>query len=133
MTELLLIVHPWLGYAALALVLVACLAAFKRAKDGVEFRAGLYRAAYLLLSVQVLLGIVLYGLGGYWDAAPLIAYVHPVLGILALGVGQALLGRARRTQMAALAHRLAGRGLLITLLLVVLAIGVASFAVTVGS
>jgi len=129
-TELLLLVHPWLGYAVSALVLVASLAAFKRAKDGVEFRAGLYRGAYLLLSVQVLLGIVLYGLGGYWDAAPLIAYVHPVLGVLALGAGQALLARARKTQMAADAHRLAGRGLLITLLLVIISIGVASIATT---
>lgn len=132
MTELLLNVHPWLGYAVSALVLVASLAAFKRAKDGVEFRAGIYRAAYLLLSVQVLLGIVLYLLDGYWDAAPLIAYVHPVLGILALGAGQALLARARKTQMAADAHRLAGRGLLLTLLLVMISIGVASVASTVG-
>jgi hypothetical protein len=38
----------------------------------------------------------------------LVAYVHPVLGIAALGAGQALLARARRTQMAADAHRLAG-------------------------
>lgn len=132
MTELLLTVHPWLGYAVSALVLVASLAAFKRAKDGVEFRSGIYRAAYLLLSVQVVLGILLYGLGGYWDAAPLIAYVHPVLGILALGAGQALLGRARKTQMAADAHRLAGRGLLLALLLVIISIGVASVASTIA-
>lgn len=132
MTELLLTVHPWVGYAASALVLFACLAAYKRAKDGLEFRAGLYRATYLLLSVQILLGIVLYGLGGYWDAAPLIAYVHPVVGVLALGAGQALLARARKTQMAADAHRLAGRGLLITLLLLVISIGIASIATTVN-
>jgi hypothetical protein len=127
-TELLLNVHPWLGYLVSLVVVIAALTAFKRAKDGVEFRPGLYRAAYLLLSVQVLLGIVLYGLGSYWDAAPLVAYVHPVAAILGLGVGQALLGRARRTQMAADAHRLAGRGLIMTLLLVFIAIGVASVA-----
>lgn len=127
-TDLLLLVHPWLGYAVAALVLVASLTAFKRAKDGLEFRAGLYRAAFLLLSLQVLLGIVLYGLGGYWDATALNAYIHPILGVLALGVGQVLLGRARKTRMAADAHRLAGRGLLLSLLLIVLAIGVASIA-----
>ena len=128
MTELLLSVHPVLGYVVSGFVLVAALAAFKRAKDGLEFHAGFYRAAYLLLSVQVLLGIVLYGLGGYWDSAPLVAYVHPVVAILALGAGQALLGRARKTQMAADAHRMAGRGLLLCLLLVMVAIGVASVA-----
>ncbi len=126
MTELLLQIHPWVGYAVSILVLVAALVAFKRAKDGREFEAGLFRVAYILLSLQVLTGIVLYGLGGYWDAAPLIAYVHPVVGIVALGIGQALLGRARKTQMAADAHRLAGRGLVITLVLILVSIGVAS-------
>jgi len=127
-TELLLTVHPWFGYAVAGFVLVASLAAFKRAKDGLEFHAGLYRTAYLLLSVQVLLGIVLYAIEGYWDAAPLIAYVHPGVAVLALGIGQALLGKARKTQMAAEAHRLAGRGLLLCLLMIVIAIGVASMA-----
>ena len=126
MTELLLQIHPWVGYAVSILVLVAALVAFKRAKDGREFEAGLFRVAYLLLSLQVLTGIVLYGLGGSWDAAPLIAYVHPVVGIVALGIGQALLGRARKTQMAADAHRLAGRGLVIALVLILVSIGVAS-------
>jgi heme A synthase len=124
--ESLLLIHPYLGYAVSVLVLIAALVAFKRAKDGREFEAGLFRVAYILLSLQVLTGIVLYGLGGYWDAAPLIAYVHPALGIVALGIGQALLGRARKTQMAADAHRLAGRGLVITLVLVLVSIGVAS-------
>ena len=128
MTEFLLWVHPWLGYVVLALVLVATLMAFKHARDGLEFRAGLYRVAYIVLSLQVLLGLLLYGLGGYWDAAPLTAYVHPVLAILALGVGQALLARARRTEVAADAYRLAGKGLLAALVLVTLAIGVASVA-----
>ncbi|MCC5946918.1 MAG: hypothetical protein JJT89_00555 [Nitriliruptoraceae bacterium] len=129
MLEILLQSHRYTGYVVSVLVLVAALVAFKRAKDGREFDAGLFRATYILLSLQVLLGIVLYGVAGYWEAAPLIAYVHPVLGILALGLGQALLGRARRTQMAADAHRLAGRGLIITLVLVLAAIGVASVPV----
>ena len=126
MLDLLLSSHRYTGYVVSVLVLVAALMAFKRAKDGREFDAGFFRAIYILLSVQVLLGIVLYGVDGYWDAAPLIAYVHPVLGIVALGVGQALLGRARKTQMAADAHQLTGRGLVITLVLVLAAIGVAS-------
>jgi hypothetical protein len=74
----------------------------------------------------VVLGLVLYGVSGAWETGPLIAYVHPVLAIAALGAGQALVGRARRTQMAADAHRLAGRGLLVALVLVIAAIGVSS-------
>jgi hypothetical protein len=127
--ETLLTVHTWTGYVVSLVVLIATVAAFGRAKDGREFEPGLYRAAYGLLALQVVLGIVLYGIDGYWDASsPLIAYVHPVLGIAALGVGQALLGRARKTQMAADAHRTAGRGLVLSFILVLAAIGVASAA-----
>jgi heme A synthase len=127
--ETLLTVHTWTGYLVSLVVLIATVAAFGRAKDGREFEPGLYRVAFGLLTVQVVLGIVLYGIDGYWDASsPLIAYVHPVLGIAALGVGQALLGRARKTQMAADAHRTAARGLLLSFILVLAAIGVASAA-----
>jgi hypothetical protein len=125
----LLTVHTWAGYAVSVVVLLATIAAFGRAKDGREFEPGLYRAAFGLLTIQVVLGIVLYGLDGYWNAdSPLIAYVHPLLGVAALGVGQALLGRARKTQMAADAHRIAGRGLLLSFVLVLAAIGTASAA-----
>lgn len=128
MTELLLSLHTWLGYAVSIVVLVVAFAAFRRAKDGVEFQPALFRTTYLLLSLQVLLGIVLYSIAGYWNAAPLLAYVHPVLAIIGLGVGQALLGRARRTRMAADAYRLAGKALIVTLVFVLAAIGASSAA-----
>lgn len=126
MDDILFTVHQMLGYTLSFAVLVTALVAFSRAKNGVEFSSGLYRAIYGLLALHVLLGIALYGTLQAWEADALIAYVHPVLGIAALGAGQALLGRARRTQMAADAHRLAGRALLVTLVLVLGAIGVAS-------
>lgn len=122
----LLLVHQWTGYLVSVIVLIVAVIAFGRAKDSREFDPGLYRLTYILLSLQVLIGLALYGLDGYWNAAPLIAYVHPLLAIAALGAGQSLLGRARKTQMAADAHRLAGRGLLLSFVLVLAAIGVAS-------
>jgi hypothetical protein len=125
-TETLFTVHQITGYLVSVVVLVSAVVAFGRAKNGQEFSAGLYRAVYALLILQVVVGLVLYGVDGYWDAAPLIAYVHPVLAIAALGVGQALLGRARRTQMAVDAHRMAGRGLVVSFVLILAAIGVAS-------
>jgi hypothetical protein len=124
--DVLFSVHQMLGYALSVAVLVTAFVAFGRAKNGLEFSAGLYRAVYGLLAVHVLLGIALYGTSQAWERDALVAYVHPVLGIAALGAGQALLGRARRTQMAADAHRLAGRALLLTLVLILGAIGVAS-------
>jgi hypothetical protein len=122
-------VHRALGYGISVLVLIVAFVAFGRAKNGQEFTAGLYRGVFGLLSLHVVLGIVLYGIGGYWDASSaLTAYVHPALGVVALGAGQAMLGRARRLQMAADAHRAAGRALIVTLVLVLAAIGVVSAA-----
>lgn len=126
MLDTLLQVHTYTGYLVSVAVLVVAFVAFGRAKNAQEFTAGTYRAVYLLLTLQVLIGIALYALDGYWEAAPLIAYVHPVLAVAALGAGQALLGRARKTQMAVEAHRTAGRGLIISLVLILAAIGVAS-------
>jgi hypothetical protein len=126
--DVLFSVHQILGYVLSVVVLVTASVAFGRAKNGQEFTAGLYRAVYGLLALHVVLGIALYGTLRAWDAVPLIAYVHPALGIAALGAGQALLARARRTQMAGDAHRLAGKALVLTLVLILGAIGVASAA-----
>lgn len=128
MEDVLFQVHRVLGYGISVLVLVAALVAFGRAKNGQEFTPALYRGVYGLLALHVLLGIVLYAVLGSWDSVPLVAYVHPLVGVVALGAGQALLGRARRLQMAADAHRAAGQGLIVTLVLVLAAIGVVSAA-----
>jgi hypothetical protein len=125
-TDLLVTIHTWLGYLVAVVVLVAASMAFKRAKDTREFARGPYAGAMVLLDIHVLLGLILYGIGGYWDARPEIAYLHPALALIALGVGHALLGRARKTQMAVDAHRTAGRGLVLALLFILAAIGVAS-------
>lgn len=126
MDDVLFSVHRILGYVVSLLVLGTAFVAFGRAKNGQEFSAGLYRGALGLLTLQVLLGIALYGTLQSWGSEPLIAYVHPILGVVALGAGQAMLGRARRTQMVVDAHRLAGRAMVVTLVLVLAGIGVAS-------
>ncbi len=129
MTDLLLTIHPWLGYLVTIVVLVAVFVAFGRARDAREFIATPYSVAMILLDVQVLLGIILYGVGGYWNldrTTSEIAYVHPVLGLLALGIGHAALRRARNEQMAVDAHRKVGRGLVAALIVIVLSIGIAS-------
>ncbi len=126
MDDVLFTVHRILGYGLSVLVLGTALVAFGRAKNGQEFQGGLYRAVLGLLAVHIVLGVALYTTLQAWEADPLIAYVHPIAGVLALGAGQAMVGRARRTQMAADAHRLAGRGLVVTLVLILVGIGVAS-------
>ena len=111
--------HRGLGYLVAVLVLLAAAMAFRRAKDSREFSKGPYAGAMVAIDIQVLLGLVLYGVGGYWEAAPMIAYVHPLLGLVALGVGHAMVGRAGKLQQVVEAHRTAGRGLVIALVLVV--------------
>ncbi len=125
--ETLYLVHQWTGYVVTLLVLVTAFVAFGRAKDAREFEPGLYRAVFGLLALQILIGLGLYVGQQAWNADPLLAYVHPLLAVLAIGVGQMLLGRARKTQLAVDAHRAAGRGLLFSFILVVAAVGVASW------
>jgi len=125
-TALLYTIHEWLGYLVSVIVLASALTAFRKAKDAAEFQPGPYALAMVLLDIQVTLGLIQYAVMSGWDARPEIAYLHPILALLALGVGHALLGRARKTQMAVEAHRTAGRGLVLALVLVLLAIGVAS-------
>ena len=126
MSETLFQIHQVVGYVVSLVVLISALMAFSRAKDAREFSKGPYVGAMVLLDIQVLLGLVLYGVEAYWEADPMIAYVHPLLGLAALGAGHGLLGRARKQQMAVEAHRTAGRGLVIAFVLVMAAIGVAT-------
>ncbi len=126
MTDVLVQLHPWLGYAVSVLVLVVAVMAFSRARDSREFQAGPAVGALVALDVQMLLGIVIYGMSGAWDARPEIAYLHPLIAVAALGVGHAALRRAKNHQMAVDANRTAARGLVSALLLVFVAIGVAS-------
>ena len=114
--------HRGLGYLVAVIVLVAAVIAFRRAKDSREYAKGPYAGAMIAIDIQVLLGLVLYGMAGYWEAAPLIAYVHPLLGLAALGVGHAMVGRAGKQQQVVEAHRTAGRGLIIAWVLVLVGI-----------
>jgi hypothetical protein len=125
-TDVLYQVHMWLAYATTAVVLIAALMGFGRAKDAREFSAGAYALPMVLLDIVVTLGLVLYVVSQAWEGRPEIAYVHPVLAVIALGIGHALLGRAKQQRMAVDAHRTAARGLLLALLFVAAAIGVAS-------
>jgi hypothetical protein len=125
-TDVLYQVHMWLAYATTAVVLISAILGFGRAKDAREFASGAYALPMVMLDVVVTLGLILYVVSQAWEGRPEIAYIHPVLAVIALGVGHALLGRAKQQRMAVDAHRTAARGLLLALLFVAAAIGVAS-------
>lgn len=123
-------IHEFTGYAVSVVVLAAVFAAFNRAKNAQEFSATPFSVTTVLLDLQVLLGIAVYGAGRYWEGdEPLIQFVHPVIMLLALGVAHAGLGRGRREQMAADAHRKVGRSFVAAIVLIVAGIGVASAVV----
>lgn len=123
-------IHEFTGYAVFLVVLGVVFAAFNRARNAQEFAATPFSIAAVLLDLQVLLGIATYGTGRYWEVdEPLIQFVHPIIMLVALGVAHAGLGRARREQMAADAHRLVGRMFSVALVLILAGIGVASAVV----
>jgi hypothetical protein len=124
-TDFLATVHPWLGYLASVVVLVAAAAAFRRAKDAREFNPGPISGALVLLDLTVVVGVLLYVSVRGWQAdrvGVVVAYLHPGLAVLAVVVGRFSLRRARRLQMAVDAHRTAGRGLVAALVLLVASI-----------
>lgn len=120
--------HRWLGYAVLLVALVCAFLAFSRAKDSREFSAAPFSLAAVLIDIQVLLGLVIYAGQQAWERGPMIAYVHPALMLLALAAAHMAVGRARREQMVAAAHRRVGKGLIVSVVLLIAGIGVATAA-----
>jgi len=118
--------HQLLGYAVVIVVLLSGVAARRRAQEAREFRRAPYAAALILLDIQVLLGFIVYGTGSAWDMRPEVAYVHPLLAIFGLAIGHALLGRAKKIQLAVEAHQAAGRALLLAFGFVAAAVIVAA-------
>lgn len=119
-------IHTWSGYVVFLVVLASAVSAYSRAKYAREFIPRPYVIALVLLDIQVLLGFAVYATGGYWDARPEIAYLHPALALAALGSGHMLLRAAKATTNASDAHRQAGKALIVAIVLVTAAIGVAS-------
>lgn len=117
--EVVTTIHQLTGYVVAVVVLVAAAVAFGRARDAREFTPGPYVAAVVLLDLQVLVGLTIYGMDQYWEhPSALLSYAHPALALIALAAAHIGLKRGRGQQMAVDAHRAAGRGLLIALVFV---------------
>lgn len=121
-------IHTWTGYAVFAVVLLVGLWGTSRSKAGREFEATPFSLTMVAVDLQVTLGIILYVVGEGWDFGAPLAYIHPGVMLLALVVGHIGVARARRERMVDAAHRMAGRALLFTAVLVAIGIGVASAA-----
>lgn len=120
-------VHRYAGYVVFLVVLWAAASAFNRARNAQEFAPTPFVLTAVLIDIQVLLGLALYGVDQYWESEEaLIAYVHPAVMIVALVVAHLAVRSARNEQMVQDAHRKVGRGYASVLVLLAVGIGVAS-------
>lgn len=110
-------------------VLVVLLVAFVRALIG-WLRGGdwssndriLALLATTSLDIQLVIGVLVYGAGQHWNGSAFIAYIHPLIMIIAIVIAHVASVRARRVTTPIAKHRAMAIGLFVTLFLISAAI-----------
>ncbi len=118
--------HAWWQYAALLAVIVSLVFAFRSSMMDATAEM-VYRVTAIVIDVQVALGLVVWLSNSGWSLGFAQGWLHPIVGLAALGVLHAFIGRARKGHPE-VANRTVRTGLLITIVLVVAAIGIAEMA-----
>ncbi|HUG32182.1 MAG TPA: hypothetical protein VMM14_04750 [Acidimicrobiia bacterium] len=126
MTEFFVDAHAWWQYAVLLAVVVSLVLAFRGATMDATAET-VYRVTAVVVDIQVALGIVIWLADSGWAQGLMQGWLHPILGLAALGVLHAFIGRARKGPPEA-ANRTVRTGLIIASVLVIAAIGVAEMA-----
>jgi hypothetical protein len=120
MTDFLVTFHSdwrWLVLVALVVALGFGIYRWQRPVPFTGGSARVFSLTMVALDIQVLLGIVVWIAGRGWELGAFRAWIHPVGMLIALGVGHAFLGRARKSEGAP-AYRIASLGILLTLIIV---------------
>lgn len=126
MVDFFLTAHTWWQYVTLLAVIVALVFAFRSTMmDATSERV--YRLTAVAVDIQVALGIVLWLANSGWSLSFVQAWIHPLVGLAALGVLHAFVGRARKGHPE-VANRTVRTGLIIAIVLVVAAIGIGEMA-----
>jgi hypothetical protein len=73
--------------------------------------------ALVMLDIQVLIGLLVWIAAGGWELDVFRAWIHPAGMLVALGVGHAVVGRAKKSRGTS-AYRTAAFGILATLVIV---------------
>lgn len=118
--------HAWWQYAALLAVVVSLVFAFRGAMMDATAEM-VYRITAIVVDIQVALGLIVWLSNSGWNMGFAQGWLHPILGLAAVGVLHAFIGRARKGHPE-VANRTVRTGLLIVVVLVVAAIGVAEMA-----
>lgn len=127
MTDTLISIHRISGYVVLAVVVVAAVYGRSQGRAARPFTATPFAVTVGLVDLQVVLGLIVYGLAEVWQSDDaLIAYVHPALALVAVVVAHVAVRRARGHQMVTDAYRVAGSGMWATAFFLAAAAGVAA-------
>lgn len=117
--------HQYWQYVALLAVVVALFFSFQPRMT--ETAERVYRLTAVAVDIQVALGIVLWLAASGWGLGFMQGWLHPLVGLAALGVLHAFVGRARKADPE-VAQRTFRTGIIIALVLVVGAIGIGDLA-----
>lgn len=126
MTDFFVSAHMWWQYVVLLAVIVSLFFAFRSAMMDSTAET-VYRVTAVTVDIQVALGIVIWLANSGWSLGFVQGWLHPILGLAALGVLHAFVGRARKGHPE-VANRTVRIGLIIAIVLVVAAIGIAEMA-----
>lgn len=126
MTEFFINAHMWWQYVVLLAVVVSLFFAFRNAMMDSTAET-VYRVTAVTVDVQVALGLVIWLANSGWSLNFMQGWLHPIIGLAALGVLHAFIGRARKGHPE-VANRTVRTGLIIAIVLVVAAIGIAEMA-----
>lgn len=126
MTEFFVSAHMWWQYVVLLAVIVSLFFAFRSAMMDSTAEI-VYRVTAVTVDVQVALGLVIWLANSGWSLGFMQGWLHPILGLAALGVLHAFIGRARKGHPE-VANRTVRTGLIIAIVLVVAVIGIAEMA-----
>ncbi|MFP3882836.1 MAG: hypothetical protein ACLFRT_07280 [Actinomycetota bacterium] len=126
MTEFFISAHMWWQYVVLIAVVVSLFFAFRNAMMDSTAET-VYRVTAVTVDIQVALGLVIWLAESGWSLDFMQGWLHPILGLAALGVLHAFVGKARKGHPE-MANRTVRIGLIIAIVLVVAAIGIAEMA-----
>lgn len=117
--------HSLWRWVLLIVVLIAMVRGFigwLRGGDWTSTDRTLALIAITAIDIQVVLGLIVYVAGQRWGAGAFIAYVHPLIMLIALAIAHIANSRAKKATTPAAKHRALAIGLFVTLFLVTAAI-----------
>lgn len=117
--------HSLWQYVTLLAVVAALVFSFQKTMSPTSFKV--YRATGGIVGLQVLLGLALWIFGSGWSLGFTQGWLHPIIGIAAVGVINVFTARAKETGPET-GNKVFRTGIIIGLVLVVAAIGIGEVA-----